>query len=156
MPGHFIQIEAGSSRSDSVDVLLILQKGHQRFLVLCLMKRVCRKDQKLQETVRSLIGHDDPLILWRCFVQSDNIAHSFHHRFQCRSLQSLAVFHQTGIGHNAPFGQFLAHSIHNMHSVPFSRFLELSVTSTFIGQTCMHFPQEMHFSLSHFKRIREK
>ena len=58
--------------------------------------------------------------------------------------------------HKAPFGQFLTHSMHKMHSVPFSRFLELSVTSTFIGQTRLHFPQEMHFSLSHFTRSKEK
>lgn len=46
------------------------------FLMLCLMKRVCRKDHKVKETVCSLIGHDDPLILWRCFVQSDNVTHA--------------------------------------------------------------------------------
>ena len=63
---------------------------------------------------------------------------------------------QTGFRHSASFGQFLTHSMHRMHSVPFSRFLELSVTSTFIGHTRLHFPQEMHFSLSHFTRIREK
>ena len=56
---------------------------------------------------------------------------------------------------SAPFGQFLAHSIHKIHSVPFSLFLELSVTSTFIGHTFLHFPQEMHLSLSHFTRITE-
>ena len=63
---------------------------------------------------------------------------------------------ETGNCHKAAFGQFLTHSMHKIHSVPFSRFLELSVTSTFIAQTRLHFPQEMHFSLSHFMRIREK
>lgn len=46
--------------------------------------------------------------------------------------------------------------MHRMHSVPFFRFLELSVTSTSIGQTRLHLPQETHFSLSHFTRIAEK
>ena len=32
--------------------------------------------------------------------------------------------------------------MHRMHSVPFFRFLELSVTSTSIGQTRLHLPQD--------------
>ena len=58
--------------------------------------------------------------------------------------------------YKAPFGQFLTHSIQRMHSVPFFLFLELSVTSTFIGHTLLHFPQEMHLSLSHFTLNSEK
>ena len=57
---------------------------------------------------------------------------------------------------SAFFGQFFTHSMHRIHSVPFLRFLELSVTSTFIGHTRLHFPQDIHFSLSHFIRIIEK
>ncbi len=53
-------------------------------------------------------------------------------------------------------GQLCTHSMHKIHSVPFSRFLELSVTSTFIGHTRLHLPQDIHFSLSHFIRISEK
>ncbi len=59
-------------------------------------------------------------------------------------------------GHRAPLGQFFTHSMQRMHSVPFFRFLELSVTSTFIGHTRLHFPHEMHFSLSHFTLSRAK
>lgn len=57
---------------------------------------------------------------------------------------------------SAFLGQFLTHSIHRMHSVPFFLFLELSVTSTSIGHTLLHFPQETHFFLSHLTRISEK
>ena len=63
---------------------------------------------------------------------------------------------QIGSCHNASLGQFFTHSMHRMHSVPILRFLELSVTSTFIGQTRLHFPQEIHFSLSHFTRRSAK
>ena len=49
---------------------------------------------------------------------------------------------------SAFLGQVLTHSIHKMHSVPFFRFLELSVISTFIGQTFLHFPQLIHLSVS--------
>jgi hypothetical protein len=35
-----------------------------------------------------------------------------------------------------------------MHSVPFLRLLELSVTSTSIGHTLLHFPQDTHAELS--------
>ena len=58
--------------------------------------------------------------------------------------------------YNASFGQFFTHSMHKMHSVPFLRFLELSVISTSIGQTCLHFPQVTHLLLSHLIRNREK
>ena len=57
---------------------------------------------------------------------------------------------------SAFLGQGLTHSIHKMHSVPFFRFLELSVISTFIGQTFLHFPHEIHFSLSHLTLTTEK
>ena len=60
------------------------------------------------------------------------------------------------ITYSASFGQFLTHSIHRIHSVPFRRFLLLSVTSTFIGHTFLHFPQETHLSLSHLIRSSEK
>ena len=60
------------------------------------------------------------------------------------------------IHHNAFFGQLLTHSMHSIHSVPFFLFLELSVTSTPIGHTLLHFPHETHFSLSHVTRITEK
>lgn len=57
---------------------------------------------------------------------------------------------------SAFLGQVLTHSIHKIHSVPFFRFLELSVISTFIGQTFLHFPHEIHFSLSHLTLTTEK
>ena len=57
---------------------------------------------------------------------------------------------------NASFGHLSIHSIQRMHSVPFFRFRELSVTSTFIGHTRLHFPHEMHLSLSHFILRTEK
>ena len=44
---------------------------------------------------------------------------------------------------SAFLGQVLTHSIHKIHSVPFFRFLELSIISTFIGQTFLHFPHEL-------------
>jgi hypothetical protein len=46
--------------------------------------------------------------------------------------------------------------MHRIHSVPLIRLRELSVTSTSIGHTFLHIPQEMHFSLSHLILIREK
>ena len=58
--------------------------------------------------------------------------------------------------YNASFGQFLAHSKQRIHSVPFFRFLELSVTSTSIGHTFLHFPQDIHLLLSHLIRNSEK
>lgn len=60
------------------------------------------------------------------------------------------------VNYSAFLGQFLTHSKQRIHSVLFLRFLELSVTSTSIGQTCLHFPQETHFVLSHLIRSREK
>ena len=53
-------------------------------------------------------------------------------------------------------GQVFTHSMHKMHSVPFILFLELSVTSTFIGHTRLHLPQEIHLLLSHWMRDNEK
>ncbi len=58
--------------------------------------------------------------------------------------------------YNASFGHTFTHSKHKIHSVPFLRFLEVSVTSTSIGHAFLHFPQEMHLFVSHFIRIREK
>jgi len=58
--------------------------------------------------------------------------------------------------YSASFGQALLHSIQSIHSVPFSRFRELSVTFTFIGHILSHFPHEMHFSLSHVILTSEK
>ena len=58
--------------------------------------------------------------------------------------------------YNAFLGHALTHSIHRIHSVRFSLLRELSVTSTFIGHTRLHFPQETHLSLSHFTRSRLK
>ena len=58
--------------------------------------------------------------------------------------------------YNAPLGQFFTHSRHKIHSVPFRRLRELSVTSTSIGHALRHLPQEMHFSLSHFILIKAK
>ena len=63
---------------------------------------------------------------------------------------------QTESRQRAPFGQLFTHSIQRMHSVPFSLFLELSVTSTFIGHTRLHFPHEIHFSLLHVTRTSAK
>ncbi len=57
---------------------------------------------------------------------------------------------------SAPLGQFLTHSMQWMHSVPFFRLRELSVTFTSMGHTRLHFPQEMHFSLSHLIRKSAK
>ena len=57
--------------------------------------------------------------------------------------------------YNAFFGQLFTHSRQRIHSVPFSLFLELSVISTSIGHTRLHFPQEIHLLLSHFIRSRE-
>ena len=51
--------------------------------------------------------------------------------------------------YNAFFGQDLAHSKHRMHSVPFFRLRELSVISTSMGHTFLHFPQETHLLWSH-------
>ena len=59
-------------------------------------------------------------------------------------------------GYSAFLGQAFTHSMHKMHSVPLSRFRELSVMSTFMGHACLHFPQEMHFSLSQVTLSREK
>ena len=58
--------------------------------------------------------------------------------------------------HSAFLGQFFTHSRHRIHSVPFFLLRELSVTSTPIGQTRLHLPQLMHFSLSHVTRNSEK
>ena len=58
--------------------------------------------------------------------------------------------------HSAFLGQFFTHSRHRIHSVPFFLLRELSVTSTSIGQTRLHLPQLMHFSLSHVTRNSEK
>lgn len=55
----------------------------------------------------------------------------------------------------ACLGQLSTHSMHRMHSVPFFRLRLLSVTSTFIGQTLLHFPQETHFVSSTLTRSRE-
>lgn len=52
--------------------------------------------------------------------------------------------------YNAFVGQLSTHSKQRMHSVPFFLFLELSVTSTSIGHTRLHFPQEIHLLVSHF------
>ena len=60
------------------------------------------------------------------------------------------------VNYSAFLGQTFSHSKHKIHSVPFLRFLELSVTSTFIGQTFLHFPQETHLLLSHLIRSNEK
>lgn len=58
--------------------------------------------------------------------------------------------------YSASFGQFLMHSRHRIHSVPFFRLLELSVTSTSIGHTFLHLPQDTHLLLSHSIRSNEK
>ena len=60
------------------------------------------------------------------------------------------------VSYNAFLGHAFVHSKHKMHSVPFLRFLELSVMSTFIGHTFLHLPQEMHLLSSHLMRNREK
>lgn len=65
---------------------------------------------------------------------------------QCPGLSAQSAF----------LGQVLTHSMHKIHSVPFFRFLELSIISTFIGQTFSHFPHEIHFSLSHLTLTTEK
>ena len=62
---------------------------------------------------------------------------------------------QTGI-YSASLGQFFTHSKQRIHSVPFFRFLELSVTSTSIGHTFLHLPHETHLLLSHLIRSSEK
>lgn len=46
--------------------------------------------------------------------------------------------------------------MHRIHSVPLVLFLELLVTSTFIGQIRSHFPQEIHFEESTVTRKRAK
>lgn len=58
--------------------------------------------------------------------------------------------------HSASLGQALTHSMQRMHSVPLARFLELSVTSTSMGHTRLHLPQETHLLLSQRTRSREK
>lgn len=60
------------------------------------------------------------------------------------------------IPYNAFLGQAFTHSKHKMQSVPFCRFLELSVTSTSMGQTLLHLPQEMHLLLSQVTLVRAK
>ena len=61
-----------------------------------------------------------------------------------------------GLYQSAFLGQVFTHSMHKTHSVPFILFLELSVTSTFIGHTRLHLPQEIHLLLSHWMRDNEK
>ena len=58
--------------------------------------------------------------------------------------------------YSAFFGQFFTHSIHKIHSVPFFRLRELSVTSTSIGQTRLHLPQSTHRSFLHLTRNSAK
>ena len=58
--------------------------------------------------------------------------------------------------YSAFLGQLFTHSMHRMHSVPFLRRRELSVTSTSMGQIFLHLPQETHLLWSHFTRNREK
>ena len=65
-------------------------------------------------------------------------------------------WYKNKIYHSAFFGHTFPHSIQRIHSVPFLRLLELSVTSTFIGHTRLHFPQEIHRSLLHLIRSSEK
>ena len=60
------------------------------------------------------------------------------------------------LNHSAFFGHALAHSKHRMHSVPFLRLRELSVMSTYMGQTFWHLPQETHLLWSHLTRSSEK
>ena len=50
---------------------------------------------------------------------------------------------------SAFLGHTCVHSKHRIQSVPFCRFLELSVTSTSIGQTFLHIPQDIHLLVSH-------
>ena len=69
---------------------------------------------------------------------------------------SALLFFAESRNYSAFLGQMFLHSRHKIHSVPFLRFLELSVTSTFIGQTFLHFPQETHLLLSHLIRSNEK
>ena len=56
----------------------------------------------------------------------------------------------------ALLGQCLTHSMQRIHSVPFILFLELSVTSTSMGHTRLHLPQDTHFVVSHLILKREK
>ena len=60
------------------------------------------------------------------------------------------------VAYNASFGQLFTHSKQKIHSVPFLRFLELSVISTSIGHTLLHFPHDMHLLVSHFILNKEK
>ena len=64
-------------------------------------------------------------------------------------LDAMLPFYSASICYSASFGQLLTHSIHKIHSVPFFRLLELSVTSTSIGQTFLHLPHDTHLLLSH-------
>ena len=45
--------------------------------MLRLFKNVCCRDQKIKKTIHSLIGHDDPSVIWRCFIQPYDIAHNY-------------------------------------------------------------------------------
>ena len=65
------------------------------------------------------------------------------------SYKSFNYLPSASICYSASFGQLLTHSIHKIHSVPFFRLLELSVTSTSIGQTFLHLPHDTHLLLSH-------
>ena len=58
--------------------------------------------------------------------------------------------------YSAFFGQFLTHSMHRMHSVPFSRLRESSSMSTSIGHTRRHLPHSTHLPWSHVILSSEK
>ena len=60
-----------------------------------LFKGDCCRDQKIKETVSSLIGHNDPFIMRCCFIQPYDIAHS--------SLQTPITYHTLPLIISHPF-----------------------------------------------------
>ena len=58
--------------------------------------------------------------------------------------------------YSAFLGHAFTHSMHRMHSVPFSRLRASSSMSTFMGQTRRHFPHWMHLSWSQVMRASAK
>ena len=62
--------------------------------MLRLFKNVCCRDQKIKKTIHSLIGHDDPSVIWRCFIQPYDIAHNYSaNRLRiCHSLRFASAF----------------------------------------------------------------
>lgn len=95
-------------------------------------------------------------LLLEGFFQSPGDSENFLLFATAGSLKAVFVLPHKPKAYSAFFGQFFTHSKQRIHSVPFFRFRELSVTSTSIGHTFLHLPQEIHLLLSHLICNREK